>query len=163
MPKITSRAGPVTVMLLFWLAGAAGCAAAGATPTANASPSPIASAAEDDAASWCASAAGKGLDWSLRYSVTSTLAGVQAWRDEQGRAGRFQEQLEARFPVLARLGPSDPLGVCLFVHAPRPIPVPPGANITADGTRAFVTPDGIYVEDAIGDQAVLLEEMSQIH
>jgi hypothetical protein len=101
--------------------------------------------------------------WSLKYSVTSTLAGVDAWRAEQGRAGGFEEQIETRFPVLASLAPSDPLGVCLFVHATRPIPHPPGANITADGTRCFVTPDGTWVVDAIGDQAGLLQEIGQIH
>jgi hypothetical protein len=101
--------------------------------------------------------------WSLTYSVTSTPAGVDAWRAEQGRAGGFEEQIETRFPVLASMTPTDPLGVCLFVHALRPIPQPAGANITADGTRAFVTPGGIYADDAIGSQAGLLQEMGDIH
>jgi hypothetical protein len=161
----TSKSGLIAATLLFTLGGIAGCGTEGPTSAANVSVSSRESGA--DAASWCASAAAKypkqfeGM--SLKYSVTSTLAAVDAWRAEQGRATGFQEQIETRFPALASLAPRHPLGVCLFVHAPRPIPQPAGANITADGTRRFVTPDGTWVEDAIGDQAGLLQEMQQIH
>ena len=164
MLKIISNSGFITATLLFTLAGIVGCGTESPTPDANAPASSSESGA--GAASWCASAAAKypkqfeGM--SLKYSVTSTLAGVDAWRAEQGKAAGFQEQIKTRFPALASLAASDPLGVCLLVHAPRPIPQPPGANITADGTRRFVTPDGTWVEDAIGPQAVLLEEMEQI-
>lgn len=158
--KRASNDGLVAVMLLITVAATTGCDAESGTATAKAS-----FGRGDDASSWCASAAWKHPGFSLKYSVTSTLAGVQAWRAEQGRsgglAGGFEEQV-GRFPVLASLAPTDPLGVCLFVHAPRPVSQPPGANITTDGTRAFVTPDGTYVEDAIGSQAGLLKEMSQI-
>lgn len=165
MLKITCNSELIIATLLFTFAGIVGCGTQSPISDANASASSSESSA--DAASWCASAAAKypkqfeGM--SLKYSVTSTLAAVHAWRAEQGRAGGFQEQIETRFPALASLAPSDPLGVCLFVHAHRPIPQPSGANITADGTRRFVTPDGTWVEDAIGPQAVLLQEMEQIY
>jgi hypothetical protein len=165
MLKITTNSGLITVTLLFTLAGILGCGAQSPTPDANVPAG--SSGSGTDAASWCASAAAKypkqfeGM--SLKYSVTSTLAAVEAWRAEQGRAAGFEEPVKTRFPALASLAPSDPLGVCLLVHAPRPIPQPPGANITADGTRRFVTPDGTWVEDAVGPQAVLLKEMEQIH
>jgi hypothetical protein len=160
MLKITSNSGLIAATLLFTVAG---CGTESSTSIANALASSGESGTSDNAASWCASVATNHPGWSLKYSVTSTLAGVDAWRAEQGGAGGFQEQIQTRFPALASLAPSDPLGVCLFVHAPRPIPQPPGASITADGTRGFVTPDGIWVEDAIGDQAGLLQEIGQIH
>jgi hypothetical protein len=163
MLKMTSEPGLITATLLVTLAGVAGCGTESPARTTDASASSSESGTGDNAASWCASVAANHPGWSLKYSVTSTLAGVDAWRAEQGRAGGFQEQIETRFPALATLTPSDPLGVCLFVHAPRPIPHPPGANITADGTRGFVTSDGTWVEDAIGDQAGLLQEIGQIH
>ena len=141
-------------------AGTAACAKS-ATSTAD-TPAGSVESGSGDAGSWCASAAGKHLGWSLRYSKASTMAGVKAWRAEQARVQGIQEKIEARFPVLASQRPTDPLGVCLFIHAGRPIPQPSGANITADGTRAFVTPDGIYMEDAIGPQSTLLEEMKSI-
>lgn len=167
MLKISSNSGLMTAMLLFTLAGVVGCGADGPTSEANVPARSSESGAGAGAASWCASVAAKypkqfeGM--SLKYSVTSTLAAVDAWRAEQGTAAGFQEQIKTRFPALASLAPSDPLGVCLLVHAPRPIPQPPKANIAADGTRRFVTPDGTWVEDAIGPQAVLLQEMEQIH
>jgi hypothetical protein len=163
--KVTSNSGLITATVLVTLAGIVGCGTESPTSDANASASSSESGTGADAASWCASAAAKypkqfeGM--SLKYSVTSTLAAVDAWRAEQGRAAGFQEQ--TRFPALASVAPSDLLGVCLFVHARRPIPQPPRANITADGTRRFVTPDGTWVDDAIGPQAVLLQEMEQIH
>jgi hypothetical protein len=160
--KIASNSGLITATLLFTLAGIAGCGTESPTSDANAPASLRESGTGDNAASWCASVAAKHPGWSSEYSVTSTLAAVDEWRAEQGRAGGFREQIETRFPALASLAPSDPLGVCLFVHTPRPIPQPPGANIKADGTRCFVTPDGTWVEDAIGPQAGLLQEMEQI-
>ena len=167
MLKTTSSSGRVAATLVLGLAGVLGCGTQSPTSTANASASSSQAGTSSDAASWCGSLTANHPErfegWSLKYSVTSTLAGVDAWRAEQGRAGGFEEQIETRFPALASLAPSDPLGVCLFVHPPRPIPQPPGANITADGTRAFVTPDGTYVEDAIGPQAVILQEMANIH
>jgi hypothetical protein len=161
MLKITSNSGLITVALLFTFEAVAVCRTASRTSTANVSASSSESGS-DNAATWCASVAANHPGWLLKYSVTSTLAGVDEWRAEQGSAGGFLEQIETRSPALASLAPSDPLGVCLFVHAPRPIPQPPGANITADGTRCFVTPDGTWVEDAIGPQADLLQEIGQI-
>jgi len=165
MLKITFNSGLIAATLLFPLAGIVGCGTESTTPTANAS----ASSNEFGAgtASRCASAVSKHpaqfVGMSLKYSVTSTLAAVDAWRAEEGKAGGYQEQIETRFPTLASLAPTDPLGVCLFVHAPRPVPQPPRANITADGTRYFITPDGTYVTDAIGPQANLRKEMERIH
>jgi hypothetical protein len=166
MLKATSNSGHIAATLVLGLAGVVGCGTQSPTSTAN-PPATSSQADTSSAASWCGSVTanhpGRFEGWSLKYSVTSTLAGVDAWRAEQGRAGGFEEHIETRFPALASLAPSDPLGVCLFVHPPRPIPQPPGANITADGTRVFVTPDGTYVEDAIGPQTGLLQEMGQIH
>jgi len=157
MSKPTRKVGLVTAALLIVSAAMAGCGT-----DSDAAPTPRAALGGEQAASWCTRAAGGPAGASLKSSVTSTLGRIQAWRTAQARAGGFDEQIQARFAELASLAPTDPLGVCLFVHPRRPISMPPGANIVADGTRAFVTPDGIYVEDAIGPEARLLAEMNLI-
>jgi hypothetical protein len=102
MPKIASHSGVITATLLLTLAGTAGCG----TGSPNASVSPIGSGSGDDAVSWCASAAAKYpkrfAGMSLRYSVTSTLAGVDAWRAEQGRAGDSKSRSRLGSPLLRR-------------------------------------------------------------
>ena len=158
--RVLIRASSAIVALALISACAAG------TPRGEPESARLTSVTGGDARSWCDAAlkedAGQLEGLSLKDSVTTTMRAVQAWRDVQGSAAGFIENLQDRFPTLSSLAPDHRVGVCLFTGTPRPIPHPGPANVRADGLRIFVTPSGSYVVDAIGPQMGMLEEMAQL-